>query len=104
MRIAIVVALALGLGGCITPAGTGPAPGGGSAVSQVQQYTRAFCAVVPTVQTVNALLVRSGVITEYGALAQQICNAIQLNPMTEGVRGGRTRPKLHGVAIRYRRA
>lgn len=101
MRLILMAMLAVALAGCETTTSTGPKTQVvKNAVSTVQSYTKQACGFVPVAQTVNALLVRNDVASDVLGLARQICAAVQDNPMTEGVRGGRTVPRLKGVPIR----
>lgn len=86
-----------------TTSPAGPKPAAITPVAaKVQAYTKQACGYVPVAATVNALLVQNQTFGDLAQLASQICAAVQLNPMTEGPRGGRTKAKLRGVTIEGR--
>lgn len=86
--------LAVALSGCAT---TGPiTPGGISETAkQIQQYTRTFCAFVPTVQTIVSII-NTGAGSALG-IARDICAAITTAPLAEG---GTRNIKVRGVPVR----
>lgn len=102
MRTVFVLPIvcALALAGCATTGSTPGAPAGSvtSIVTQVQRVTRQVCGFVPVAKTIVGIFSAGG--GSALGIAQEICNAVTNNPMTEGPRGGRTVPKVRGVAVR----
>lgn len=93
-RTLMVGALALLVAGCAsTPTGTPP-------ISEVQRQARQICGFVPAAQTIAAIFAAGGWIGGALGVAKEICDAVILNPMTEGPTGRRTVPLVRGVEVR----
>lgn len=91
--------LPLLLAACQTAATSGP-PTDAPPQSKLKQTILGICGFNATAKTVNDLLVQNSTVSTITEIAAGACEAVKNNPMTEGVRGGRTVPKYRGTPIR----
>lgn len=94
-KLLLTFLLATSLAGCAT----GPS-GVDTQVQAALAYVRSACAYVPTIATLVAIFQQEGPFATGASVGAKVCAALEQNPMTEGIAGGRTVPKVDGVPIK----
>lgn len=97
MKAIMVGALCLGLGGCVSSVGQLLPNDITSRAKEIQTYTKAICAFVPTISTVAALITQGTSLTVTG-IASDICTAVTTAPLADGP--GDRKPRVGKVLIK----